>query len=249
MADVKFLLREDIDWTDSLVIVAFPTAGSAASIAGHYLRRRLDLPLVGSMHLRDQSPVIAVQDGIATSPLRIHGGQVECRLGDEKCPSVYLISTDLTLQPEAMRWVGEAIVQETRGARMVLCLDAIIRDPGDDAPDVFCASPDAALRDVLISDKVAAIKEGIVIGMSGQILLEAEARGLPAASLLVEAAEDLPDGRAAVALIQAIDALLPTVPIDAKPLLEEALELEKKFEEAARKAARTQGTRSSSSFI
>lgn len=249
MADVTFLLREEIDWTDSLVIVAFPTAGAAANIAGHYLRRRLDLPLVGSIHLDGQSPVVAVEGGIATSPLRIHGGQVECKLGDERCPSVYLITTDLALQEAALRHVGDAVLAESAGARMVLCLDAVIRDPGDDTPDVHCASTNPDVVELLKGDNVEPIREAIIAGMTGQILLGAEAGGMPAGALLVEAAEDLPDGRAAAALVQAVDRILPTVDIDFEPLLEEALALEEQMIEAQKKAARSQRPRSDHTFI
>ncbi len=249
MADVQWILKEKPEWQDALVIVGFPTAGLASTIACTYLRRRLDLPLVGSLHLDDQSPVVAVQEGVSTSPLRVHGGQTECRLGDERCPWVYIISTDLGLQPDAIRRIGDAILQETQGARMVLCLDAVSREAGDSSPDVYCVSSQPGLRDVLATDQVTALAEGILVGMSGQILLDAEVRDLPAAALLVEAVEDIPDGRAAAALIHAVDRLLPTIQIDAEPLLQEAMELEKQLAAAQAQAERaTKGT-SSNTFI
>lgn len=249
MADVSFILREDIDWNDSLVLVSFPGAGAAGTIAGHYLRRHLNLPLLGSIHLEGQSPAVTVEGGVTTSPLRIHGGQVECKLGDESCPSVYLIMTDLALQPAAMQAVAAAILAETAGARMVLCLDAVTREAGDDTPDVHCASPDPALVDLLQTDAVRPVSEGIVVGMSGQILLGAEAAGVPGAALLVEAAADLPDGRAAAALVKAVDKILPSVDIDDEPLLAEAMELEQKVAAASKQAERASAPRSSHTFI
>lgn len=232
----KFLMRQEADWTDSMVVIAFPTAGNAGNIAGHYLRKELGLPLLGSIHLDGQPGVVAVEEGIAAAPVRIFGGELECNLGDAKCPSIHLIVTDLPLGPAATEQVAEAIIEETRGARLLLCLDAVVRDEDDDTPDVYCTAPDEAILSKLETDQVQRLPGGILVGLSGHLLLEAERADLPAAALLVEATKNLPDGYAAAALVRAVDHLIPQVPVDPKPLLAEAEELENFVKQAQKDA-------------
>lgn len=244
-----FLLREPIDWKDSMVLIAFPTAGNAGNIAGHYIRKHLSLPLLGSIHLDGQEGVVAVEDGIAAAPLRIYGGQVECSLGDEQCPTVHLIVTDLPLGPGATALVTEAILDETRGCKMLLCLDAVVRREDDDTPDVFCTSPDAATLKALSAPNVTPLPGGIIVGMSGQVLLAAERASLAAGALLVEATKNLPDGRAAAALVKAIDHLIPTVKVDPVPLQTEAEELERQVVQAQQDAESHQARPNFASYI
>ncbi len=246
MTDARFILKEPIDWKDAMVFLAFPSPGSAPTIAIHYLQRRLDLPLVGSIHIENQSPVAAVYNGIASSPIRIHGGKTECKLGDERCPTVYLITSDLPLGPEATSLIGEAIMQETRGAKLVLSLDSVIRQEKDEKPDMYAAASSESILSVLTLDDVEPMSQAILVGMSGEVLLQAEAAGLPAGALLVEAEESLPDGRAAAVLIGAVDRILPSIDIDAKPLLEEAMELEKEIADAQAQADRAKAAHGAS---
>lgn len=244
-----FQMRTEVDWTDTMVIIAFPTAGNAGNIAGHYLRKHLTLPLLGSIHLEGQQGVVAVEEGIAAAPLRIYGGEVECKLGDGRCPTVHLILTDLPLGPGATSQVTDAIIKETKGAKLLLCLDAVVRAADDDTPDVYAASPSKEILEQLLGKGVSPMSGGILVGMSGQVLLEAERTGLAAGALLVEATKDLPDGRAAAALVHAIDHLIPQVKVDPQPLEEEAAELERLVQQAQEDADSHKGRPNFASYI
>jgi len=94
---------------DSLVVVAFPTTGQAASIAAHYLIRHLALPLVGHVRAPDLQNVVAIQDGRVTSAIRVFGGEVVCRLGKD-CPRIYLVTTELAVSPPLSGRLAEAVL-------------------------------------------------------------------------------------------------------------------------------------------
>ncbi len=229
---------EHIEWTDSLVLVAFPSTGSVASIAGHYLQQKLDLPLVGCFLPQPQAPIAAVRDGISTSPIRIFGGEVECELPQGGCPRLYLILTDLPLSPESFAQVSYAILDATKNARLLLCMDGIVREAGDDTPDVWAITPDRAVLPYLDLDKVKPLQDAFIGGMTGQILLDCMLCDTRVGALVVEALKSMPDGRAAAALIKAVDQLLPLVPVDAEPLVQEALKLEAEVRHAQEAAER-----------
>ncbi len=220
-------IDEPIDWKDALVLVAFPTAGNAGNIAGHYIRKHLMLPLLGSIHIEGAPGVAAVDEGLATAPLRVYGGEVECQLGDGNCPTVYLIVTDLPLGLDGMHDLTKFLAEEAKGCRLVLCLDAVVREAGDNTPDVYATAHDTSMLQRLLSEHVKPLPGAILVGMSGHILLAAERGELPGAALLVEANKDVPDGHAGAALVNAIDHLIPQVKVDPGPLKQEAAELER----------------------
>lgn len=228
----------DIDFADSLVVVAFPTTGSVASIAGHYLQQKLTLPLVGSFVSDPHGPVAAVREGIATSPIRVFGGEVECELPEGNCPRLYIILADLPLAPQHFGAVSAAILQATAGCRLVLCLDAVVRDEGDDIPDVYSVAVEKDVLADLALKEVEPLPDAFIGGMTGQLLLDSAKADSRVGALIVEAAMTMPDGRAAANLLKAVDQLLPLVPVDADPLLAEALALEEEIRKAQKAAAR-----------
>lgn len=212
---------------DALVLVAFPTAGSASSIAGHYLVRHLDLPLVGHLRVPEMSAIAAIQDGIATSAIRIFGGEVACKL-DKGCPHIYVVMTELAPPPVVAMQMTEAVLDWAAkgGAHLVLALEAVVRNEGDDTPDVYCASADAKVLKELAKAGLQSMQRALIGGTTAHLLLLAAAKKVRSGTILVEALREMPDGRAAAALISALDKMLPDVDVDPKPLMAEAMKLE-----------------------
>lgn len=228
-----------VDLDGAVVLLAFPTAGSASSIAAQYLVRKLSLPLVGHFLMPELSGLIAIQDGRVTSAVRIFGGEVACRIGKD-CPRIYLVTTELPLPPTAMAHVGRTVMEwaSRGGAHMLLVLEAVVRAEGDDSPDVFVAAAEPKVLKTLREVGLEPMPRALIAGITAQLLLDSPAHGLNAAGLLVEASRDHPDGRAAVALVEAVAKLVPDVHVDAGPLLAEAMELEKQIQRAQQQATR-----------
>lgn len=224
---------ERIQAKDALILVAFPTTGQASSIAAQYLVRQLSLPLVGHIRLPEIQNVVAIQEGRVTSLVRLFGGEVECKL-DKKCPRVYVLTAELPMPAPVLAGTAELVLEMARqgGAHMVLCLEGVVRAEGDDIPDVYCASADPEVLKELTSRKIPVMERALIGGIAGPILLGSAGRGIRSAALLVEARREHPDGRAAAALIEALQLILPHVSMDAQPLQDEAMRLEKEIQEA-----------------
>lgn len=227
MADIALETFGKVELKDALIVVAFPTTGSASSIAAHYLVRHLDLPLVGHVMTPEMAGIMAVQDGRATSALRIFGGETNCRL-DKGCPRIYVVMTELALAPLATLRIADGLLNWAKGggAHLVLALEGVVRGEGDTTPDVFCASAEPGVLKELKKTGVPSMERALIGGMTAHLLLVGPARGVRCGTLLVEASRDHPDGRAAAALIEALARMMPDVPIDPKPLMKEALELD-----------------------
>ncbi len=228
---------EPIRLKDAVILTAFPTTGSATSIAAQYLVRHLGLPLVGHLRMPDLNGFVNIQAGVVTSVVRVYGGQVACKIG-KTCPSLYVVTSDLPLPPKVMDRVASVLIgwAAAGNAHMLLVLEAVGRLPGDDTPDVFAASPDAAQLKAIVKAGIPAMERALIGGIGAQLLLESAQRGMRAASLLVEASRDHPDGRAAAALVEAVALLVPDVQVDARPLQKEAMELERQIRNAQAQA-------------
>jgi uncharacterized protein len=222
---------------DALVAVAFPTTGSASSIAAHYMIRHLELPLVGHINVPETTGVTAIQDGRAAGIVRIFGGEVACKL-DHKCPRVYLVSTELALPPAVGLRVAEAILEWAKkgGAYMVLAWEGVVRREGDETPDVYVASAQDDVLAELRKQGLAVMERAIIAGVAAHLMLGAPMKGVRVGSLIVEASRDHPDGRAAVAILEGLAKILPDIAMDPKPLLKEALELEEEIRKAVQSA-------------
>jgi predicted ATP-grasp superfamily ATP-dependent carboligase len=242
-------LFEEAPLREALVLLAFPTTGSASSIAAQYMVRHLDLPLVGHVRLPELQGLVSIQDGRVTSPVRIFGGEVACRIGRE-CPRVFIVTTEIALPPAVLARIGEAVMAWAAAgdAQMILVLEGVVRMEGDDTPDVYCASADPALLADLQKNRIEPMERAIIAGISAQVLLESPRRGVLAGALLVEASREHPDGRAAAALIEAVSRMIPDVPVNAQPLLEEAMQLEREIK-GARDIALAQVPTPQTSFI
>lgn len=215
-----------VDLKDCLVVAAFPTTGSAASIAAQYLIRNLELPLVGHVRVPELSSVTSIEAGRATSAVRIYGGDVVC-VG-AKCPRIYLITTELAPPPAVGFRLAEAVLDWAArgGVHLVLALEGVVRAEGDNTPDVFVAAADGSVLAELKALGLPAMERALIGGITAHLLLLAASRKVRSGTVLVEASRDHPDGRAAAALIEALAKVVPDVRMDPKPLLQEAMALE-----------------------
>src|SRR5688572_1291420 len=222
MPDAALETFAPADLRDSLVIAAFPTTGSAASIAAQYLIRNLELPLVGHVRVPELSAVTSIEAGRATSAVRVYGGEVVC-LG-RKCPRVFLVTTELAPPPTVAFRLSEAVLDWAGkgGAHMVLALEGVVRGEGDNTPDVFCAAADASVLAELTGTGIPAMERALIGGITAHLLLLGPSRKVRSGAVMVEASRDHPDGRAAAALIEALAKIVPDARMDPKPLLQEA---------------------------
>ena len=223
-----------IDVKDALILVAFPTTGSASSIAGQFLVRQLSLPLVGHIPLAEGAHLAAVEGGRITGLIRIYGGEVVCRLQGH-CPRLYVVTTEIPVPKEVAPKVAALICSWAKGARLLLVLEGVMRNEGDETPDVWCAAADPKVLKEFAGSKTEPMERALIGGILGPITTIA--RGVvPAGALIVEANKDHPDGRAAVALLEALGRIVPDVVMDAKPLLKEAMILEGEIRNAQKSA-------------
>ncbi|MGP8076802.1 MAG: proteasome assembly chaperone family protein [Thermoplasmata archaeon] len=221
----------------SVVVSAFPSAGLATTVAGHYMIRALSVPRIGRFESPDLSPIAVVQGGEVNPIIRVYG---RSDLG--------LVLSEFPPSPSQANAIARTILEaaERHKARMIIGLEGVVpHPPGDDAPEgeesavaeeqspeqvwVAFSRKEPAIVKAFEPAKARLLEDGVIGGVSGALLVQGIGRSIPVAVLLVSArvAEGLPDHRAGAALIESLDRVLPELRIDTGPLRAQAEQIEK----------------------
>lgn len=238
----------------SVVISAFPSAGLATIVAGHYVVRALKLPRVGRFDSPDLSPIAIVQSGEVNPMVRAYGR-----------PDLALVLSEFPPTPSQANALARTILDnaERHRARLIIGLEGVVPHPGGEEEAEESAGPEESeaaigpsdLADQSVeqlwvafsrrepglvksfdSSRARALEDGVIGGVSGALLVQGIGRNVPVAVLLVSArvAGGLPDHRAGAALIEALDRILPEIQIDTGPLRAQAQQIEKALRAAMR---------------
>lgn len=220
----------------AVLLSCFPSAGLAASVAAHFIIRAMKLPRLGRFESEDVPPIALVQNGEVNPAIRAHGrGKLGVVVSEFPPPSVGLNGL-----ADAMLGLAEA-----HHSRLLIALEGVVphplgssadeeQQPKAPAPrDEQCwgisATPDSTLLAEFRKAQVRPLSDAVLAGITGALLVRGQGRSVPVAAVLVSAddTEGFPDHRAAAALIEAVDRLLPELEIDTKPLRTQAEVIEK----------------------
>jgi uncharacterized protein len=256
---VEFVWRDEAPpaqnfGSGSVVISAFPSAGLATIVAGHYVVRALKLPRVGRFDSPDLSPIAIVQSGEVNPMVRAYGR-----------PDLALVLSEFPPTPSQANALARTILDnaERHRARLIIGLEGVVPHPGgeEEAEEsevteeseaaigpsdlsnqsveqlwVAFSRREPGLVRAFDSSRARALEDGVIGGVSGALLVQGIGRNVPVAVLLVSArvAGGLPDHRAGAALIEALDRILPEIQIDTGPLRAQAQQIEKALRAAMR---------------
>ena len=232
----------------ALVLSAFPSAGLATIVAGHYIVRVLRMPRIGRFESADLAPIAVVQGGEVNPTVRVYGRS-----------DLALVLSEFPPTPAQANAIATTILDnaERRKARAIVCLEGVVPHPEEAEPEggtdlapsdeqVWAAysRKDPAFVKGFEAAKARTLEEGVIGGVSGAVLVQGLGRNIPVAVLLVSArvAEGLPDHRAGAALIETLDRLLPELKIDTGPLRAQAEQIEKALRAVMKSHPAAQGT-------
>ena len=111
-------------------------------------------------------------------------------------------------------------------AKEVISLEGVGSSEETTTSRVFYYSKNEKSRKKFEKNKVELLKEGIIIGVTGAILIRAEK--VPVSCIFAETHTNLPDSKAAAKIIEALDKYLG-LEVDYKPLIAQAEKFEEKL--------------------
>ena len=234
MDEISIKLKKDIDLSNSLVILGFPTAGLIGSIAGNYISNSLKLERVGSINSKYFMPSVIIRNSKPIPPVRIYHANKDVCGENDICDNLVTIVSEFPITPQIVNPMIEKILDWTdqHNISMFLGLEGLkSTKKKEDEVEVYGIGSNSDMVDVLNSFNIEKIKEGMIAGFTGAFLSAQTERNKDMICMLTEAHLAFPDSRAAGRLLEKVDEMLPGVNLNLEPLYDEAEKIENNLKE------------------
>lgn len=230
MDDIELIEYENVDLSNCLLVIAFPTVGLISSIAGHFIIDSLKLKEVGTIISKEFMPATIIHNGKPSPPVRIYAGDKKCG-PDGKCEQIAVIISEFMPPYNIIKPLADKILEWAvkKGCQSIVSLEGTHAIGNKKDFKVYGVSSNDKMKDVLKKYKIEETLEGMITGVNGVMLYEGALKKRDVICLLSEAHDSFPDSRAAGNIIEKIDIMLPGIKIDPKPLYKEAKDIEKKI--------------------
>lgn len=242
MEDIEIIEFKEVDLSNSLLVVAFPTVGLISSIAGHFIIDSLKLDEIGAITSKEFMPATVIHKSKPSPPVRIYAGEKTCG-PDGSCEQLAVIISEFMPPYNIIKPLADKILKwaDEKGCKIVVTLEGT-HAVGDKKQKfhVYGVGSNSKMKNFLTTYKIDETKEGMITGVTGVLLYEGVLWQRDVICLLSEAHSSYPDSRAAGNLLKKLDVMLPEIKIDPKPLYKEAEKIEeqiKKFMEQSKPTA------------
>ncbi|MCX8147282.1 MAG: PAC2 family protein [Candidatus Woesearchaeota archaeon] len=201
------------------IIVGFPGFGLVGTITTEYIIEQLKAELIGTIKCDDLPAMIAIHEGKVMQPIGVFY---------DKKNNIIILHVITTVQ--GIEWkLAEIIVEMARElqANTILSLEGVAT-PGAEEEKLTCFyySNSEKFKKLFEANNIKPLKEGIILGVTGALLIDAEK--VPLSCIFAETHSAMPDSKASAMVIDLIDKILG-LKIKTEPLIEEAERFEKKL--------------------
>ena len=243
MEDIELIEYRDVDLSNSMLVVAFPTVGLISSIAGHFVIDSLKLDEIGSIVSKQFMPATVIHKSNPSPPVRIYAGEKKCG-PDGSCEQLAVIISEFMPPWNIIKPLADNILEwsDKKGCKTIVALEGThaVGEKDEKKLQVYGVGSNIEMKNLLKKYKIHETQEGMITGVTGVLLYEGVLMNRDVLCLLAEAHTSFPDSRAAGNLLEKLDIMLPEIKIDPEPLYKEAEEIEKnirKFMEQSKPTA------------
>jgi len=212
-----------------IIIEGFPGFGLVGTIASEFLIEHLQTEQIGKIIFNDMPAMVAIHENKIVEPLGIFYNQ--------KYNIVILHAITAATHYEWDMASTVAKLASDLQAKEIISLEGVGSGAESEGSRVFYYSNNDKNAKIFEKVGIESLKEGIIIGVTGAILLRAEK--MPVSCLFAETHSNLPDSKASAKLIEALDKYLG-MDLDYKPLLEQAQKFEEKLKTILQKSQEAQ---------
>ncbi|MGC9060933.1 MAG: proteasome assembly chaperone family protein [Thermoplasmata archaeon] len=245
--DVQIYELKKMDLKNAIVIDGFPSVGLVSSIVANFLITELRLEQIGILDAPNFPVVSLIKNSEPHHPVRIYAGSKLSSRGDGD--KVVVFTSELQPPPNMVKLIAITMldwIEEQRCSLLVSPEGLVIENGGPEERrgemKVYGVGSTKKARELLVEPNVFPFTEGIITGIAGVLLNEGKIRDFDVICLLAEAYQDIPDARAAAKVIEVLDRILLHTKLDAKPLYDEALRIEKELQRIREKSKSTKST-------
>ena len=230
MEDIELIEYKDMDLSNSLLVVAFPTVGLISSIAGHFVVDSLKLKEIGTIVSNQFMPVTVIHKSNPSPPVRIYAGSKTCG-PDGSCEQLAVIISEFMPPYNIIKPLADKILEwsDKKGCETIVSLEGThaVGERKDKKLQIYGVGSNSKMKSLLKKYSIQETQEGMITGVTGVLLYEGVLMKRDVICLLAEAHAAYPDSRAAGVLLEKLDIMLPGIKIDPEPLYKEAEAIEK----------------------
>jgi len=204
-----------------IIIEGFPGFGLVSTIATEFLVKHLNAVKIGDIWAEKLLPMAAIHDSKVLDPLGIYYSK------KHNIVIVHALSSVKNLE-----WnIADTLIQLAKqlNAKEVISLEGVGSMEGK--MRTFYYTEDRSRKNKLEKVGLLPLKEGIIMGVTGALLLKKK----NVSCIFVETRMGLADSKAAARMIQALNDYLG-LNVDVKPLLKAASEFENKIKTVLKKS-------------
>ena len=211
------------------IIEGFPGFGLVGTIASEFLIEHLKTEQIGKILFNDMPAMVAIHENKIVEPLGIFYN-----------PKYNIVILHAITAATHYEWDMAAVISKLASdmkAKEIISLEGVGSGEDSEGSRVFHYTNDEKNAKLFEKVGIGALKEGIIIGVTGAILLRVEK--IPVSCLFAETHSNLPDSKAAAKIIEALDKYIG-MELDYKPLLEQAQKFEEKLKMIMQKSQEAQ---------
>ena len=200
------------------LIEGFPGFGLVGTIASEFLLDHLKFEQIGKIIFDEMPATVAIHEGKVVEPLGIFYNK-----------KYNLVLLHAITASSGMEWkLSDTVIELSKqlDIKEIICLEGVGSSDETVTSRVFFYSNNDKNKSKFNKIKVDPLKEGIIIGVTGAVLLRAEK--IPVSCVFAETHTNLPDSKAAAKVIEVLDKYLG-LGVDYKPLLVQAEKFESKL--------------------
>ncbi len=223
------------------IIEGFPGFGLIGTITTEFLIDNLKAELIGTIHFDEIPTMVAIHDGKLVNPIGIFYSK------PHNLVIMHVITSVAGIEWKLAKAISEVAKQLT--AKEVISLEGVASPiaggaamPGGSGSKseakCFYYTNSPKLGAKLAKARVEPLKEGIIIGVTGALLIKEK---LTLSCIFAETSTGLPDSKAAAEIIKVLDKYLG-MDMDPKPLLDQAEKFEQKLQSLMSQTKNAQDT-------
>lgn len=203
---------------NATVIEGFPSKGFVSTIAAKYLIDELEMDVVGYIKSDRIQSIAVVHDSKPMHPMRIY-----------RKDDIIVLFSEMTIPLPYIKEFSEAFrkwFREIQPSKVILMAGISGRET-DKEHEIFGLATTEELQRKIESLNVEKIEEGMIAGVSSDILLNCIEDGIPVISLMVETMYS-PDPLGAATLLGILNEILE-LNLDIQTLIKKGEEIEEEF--------------------
>lgn len=208
-----------------IIIEGFPGFGLVGTIAAEFLINHLKTERIGRVWFEELPPMVAIHEGKAVDPIGIFYNK------EHNIVIIYGITMGIGIEGK----ISNAVLEIARQlqAKEIISIEGIGSTAPSGETKAFHYTSDLQRNKRLIATGSLPLKEGIIVGVTGMLILNA--KDIPMTAIFAEAHSRLPDSKAAAKTIEILDKYL-NLKVDYTPLIVQAERFEEKLKDIIEKA-------------